>query len=108
MKPEALSQGKGIFITKKFDTIDPAAIECCDAVYGQFVEANKLKELSTLTTIILTQQICEENFGIVTTCELLSECSNACSNRKTRCRKDTPGPDCIDDYWGCLSVCHQR
>ena len=42
------------------DTIDPAAIECCDAVYGQFVEANKLKELSTLTTIILTQQICEE------------------------------------------------
>lgn len=24
MKPEALSQGKGIFITKRFDGIDPA------------------------------------------------------------------------------------
>ena len=90
------------------DKIDPDAIDCCDAVYGQFVEANKLKELSTIPTIILTQQICEEDFGIVTTCELLYECSNACSNKKDQCRNDTPGPDCISKYWDCLSRCHKR
>ena len=87
---------------------DNDSIACCDAVYGQLVDSNVLMEQGSISAIILSQQICQEKFGIVTTCSFISECTNSCSNRKNQCREKNPNGPCADQYWDCLSRCHKR
>ena len=93
-------------IVEDLDTIDPEALECCNVVYGQLVEKGFLQSQGTISTLISTRQICEDH-GLMTTCPIISECTNSCSNRKDDCKRDLENTDCASNYWECLASCYK-